>query len=244
MTDRHGEAKPEEQPGVDDAAQAFEALRQTVEDLAGDLTREMTTIRKGVETAFEQIETYQKPVDYGTELSRMSGHLAKVGERLQGVEQSPLLKHGPQQHAQALAQAGEHLVKNAAQQLETASRDLQRSARVLAAHVERARARHVQNWWLLGAGAGGLVLGILLTLFLPSVLPFSVAERTASTVMAQPPWQVGARLMEFANPQSWNRIAAADQLIKANEAEVTACREVAAKAKKDQKCSINVKAAP
>ena len=46
-----------------DPAAAFDALRQTVEDLAGDLTREMTTIRKGVEAAFEEFDRQGPPQD-------------------------------------------------------------------------------------------------------------------------------------------------------------------------------------
>ncbi|MER9586060.1 DUF6118 family protein [Mesorhizobium sp. M0276] len=59
MTDNDDRRGFEPKASPDDAvdpAQAFEALRQTVEDLAGDLTREMTTIRKGVEAAFEEFE--------------------------------------------------------------------------------------------------------------------------------------------------------------------------------------------
>lgn len=44
-----------------DPAAAFEALRETIEDLAADLGREMTTIRKGVESAFDQIERRARP---------------------------------------------------------------------------------------------------------------------------------------------------------------------------------------
>ena len=71
-----------------DPAAAFDALRETVESLAGDLTREMTTIRKGVEAAFEEFDRQGPPADYKPELAQIVQQLAHVGERLQGVEQA------------------------------------------------------------------------------------------------------------------------------------------------------------
>ncbi|RKI29377.1 hypothetical protein D7X55_42690, partial [Corallococcus sp. AB049A] len=54
--DREGfEAEAMDEDAGDPAA-AFDALRETVENLAADLKREMTTIRKGVEAAFEEFD--------------------------------------------------------------------------------------------------------------------------------------------------------------------------------------------
>ena len=47
-----------------DPAAAFDALRETVENLTADLKREMTTIRKGVEAAFEEFDRHGPPQDY------------------------------------------------------------------------------------------------------------------------------------------------------------------------------------
>lgn len=240
--DRDGfgpEASPDD---TGDPAEAFDALRQTVEDLAGDLRREMTTIRKGVEMALEEFDRQGPPADYKPELAQLVQHLAHVGERLQGVEQSPILRNGPQHYAAALERSGEGLVRTAAQQLERQAADLERAGWNLAAHVVGARERNRQDWWLVGVGAAGLVLGILLTLFVPRVLPLSAAPRVASVVMGDSAWRAGMGLMAFGSSDSWDRVAAADQLIEANKDEVTACREAAVKAGKDQKCTITVAA--
>lgn len=66
---------PDEEAG--DPAAAFEALRETVEDLAGDLSREMTTIRKGVEAAFDRFEAFGEPTDYSADLGRLVQGLAR-----------------------------------------------------------------------------------------------------------------------------------------------------------------------
>lgn len=223
-----------------DPAAAFEALRETVEDLAADLGREMTTIRKGVEAAFEEFEKFQQPTDYGPDLGRIVQQLAQVGERLQGVEQSPILRNGPQHYAAMLERSGEGLVRTAAQQLERQASDLERTANNLARHISGARARRQQDQWLWGAGAAGLVAGVLLTLFLPRVLPGSVDMAVAATVMDADRWNAGISLMQSGSPGGWRGVVDASNLVRANQEALTACAETAAKAKKEQRCTVTV----
>lgn len=206
-----------------DPAAAFEALRQTIEDLADNLAREMTTIRKGVEIALDGQEKVQQPVDYSADLGQMVQQLGIVAQHLEAVEKSPILKNGPEHYARALERSGESLVKTAAQQLQNDSRDLQRVTHELTSQVKSARERGVQNRFLWGIGVAGVVVGILATLFVPAVLPFSVAPRVASA-------------------EDWRRVAEADQLIEANKVEVAACREAAAEAGEDQQCTLTVAA--
>lgn len=227
---------------VDDPAQAFEALRQTVEDLAGDLVREMTTIRKGVEAALDGQEKLQQPIDYSADLAQLVQSIAQVAERLHAVERSPLLKNGPEYYTRAIERSGESLAKTAAQQFQNESRDFQRVAREIAGQMASARERRKQNQWFGTVGLTGVVAGILATLFLPSLLPFSAAPRVASLVMAKSPWRAGMDLMAFGRPEAWYRVLSADHLVEANKAEVAACRGAAAKYEKDQKCTIIVAA--
>lgn len=224
----------------EDPAQAFDALRHTIETQGAQIGAEMTVIRKGVEAAFEQFEKFQQPADYSADLGQIVQQLAQVGQHLEAVEKSPILKNGPEHYARALERSGESLVKTAAQQLENESRDLQRVAHELTGHLDSAPERHVQNRYLWGIGSAGVFVGILATLFLPAILPFSAAPRVASFVMGDSPWRAGMSLMDFASTVDFRRVAAADQLIEANKAEVAACREAAAKAGKEQKCAITV----
>ena len=225
-----------------DPAAAFEALRQTIEELAENLAREMTTIRKGVEIALDGQEKVQQPVDYSADLGQMVQQLGIVAQHLEAVEKSPILKNGPEHYARAIERGGESLVKTAAQQLQNESRDLQRVTHELTVQVKSARERGVQNRFLWGIGVAGVVVGILATLFLPAVLPFSAAPRVASFVMGETPWRAGMSLMDFASPEDWRRVAEADQLIEANKVEVAACREAAAEAGEDQQCTLTVAA--
>lgn len=225
-----------------DPAAAFEALRQTIEDLAENLAREITTIRKGVEIALDGQEKVQQPVDYSADLGQMVQQLGIVAQHLEAVEKSPILKNGPEHYARVLERSGESLVKTAAQQFQNDSRDLQRVTHELTNQVKSARERGIQNRFLWGIGAAGVVAGILAILFVPAVLPFSAAPRVASFVMGDTPWRAGMSLMDFASAEDWRRVAEADQLMEANKVEVEACREAAAKAGEDQRCTITVAA--
>lgn len=206
MTDEDRERfEPEAMPDdAGDPAAAFEALRRTVETQGKQLNAEMTIIRKGVELALEQTENVRKQPDYGPDLGKIIQFLAIVDERLEAVEQSPILRNGPEHYARALERSGESLVRTAAQQFENESRDFQWVANELAEHVAGARERQVQNRLLWIVGAAGVVAGILLTLFLPTMLPFSTAPRVASFIMAERPWQAGIILMEFDSPEAWS----------------------------------------
>ena len=78
-----------------DPAAAFDALRETVESLAGDLTREMTTIRKGVEAAFEEFDRQGPAQDYKPELAQIVQQLAHVGVGTRSVQNPALSSNEP-----------------------------------------------------------------------------------------------------------------------------------------------------
>jgi hypothetical protein len=88
----------------------------------------------------------------------------------------------------------------------------------------------------------GLVAGVLLTLFLPRVLPGSVDMAVASTVMNADRWTAGSTLMQSGDPKGWRSVVGAIDLVRANTDALTTCAEAAKKAKKDQSCTISVRA--
>lgn len=231
-----------EADGAGDPAQAFDALRQTVEDFATDLVREMTTIRKGVETAFDDQEKRQQPIDYSGDIALLIQSLAQVAQRLHAIEKSLLIKNGHEHYLRGFERSGESLVKMAAQQFQNESRDFQRVTRDITGQLASARERETQNRWLWVTGLAGVVVGMVAALFLPRLLPNSVAPLVASIVMAKSPWRAGMELMAFDSWQGWDRVSSADQLFETNRVEVAACRQMAAKVGKDQTCTITVPA--
>jgi hypothetical protein len=223
-----------------DPAAAFDALRHTVEGLAGDLTREMTTIRKGVERALDEFERIGPAQNYSGELAQIVQQLATVAKRLEGVEQSPVLRQGPEHYAAALKRGGEQLIGGAAKTLERQASDLERAGAKLAVWTKSAYDRQSQNYRMWIAGVVGVIVGILLVVLLPRILPASVGMGLVSIVMGESRWQAGMQLMSDADPTTWQRVVAADKLIDANKDVVAACREAVAKIGKEQKCTISV----
>lgn len=244
MTGRDDALEPEAGRDEDgDPAVAFDALRRVVESVQGDLTREMANIRKGVELALDRFEDIGPAADYRPELARLVQQLGVVGERLASVEKLPVLRQGAEHYARVLERSGTDLVSTATRKLEVSTSEFDRTARVLAAQLASARERRRQNGVVVSVGAVGIVLGVLLTLFVPRVLPGAVDVGVASTVMGRSPWKAGMALMAYDSLEGWNRIATANQLVEANKDAVMACREAAAKAGNEQKCAITVGAA-
>ena len=168
--------------------------------------------------------------------------IAKVAERLHGIEQSPVLRQGAEHYVRALERSGESLVRTAAQQFQNESRDFQRIARELAEHTASAWERRQQNRWLAVAGFGGLLAGVVLTLFLPAMLPGSTGLRVAGIVAGQSYWSAGQGMMRMHNASRFNDFLYADELVQANADAVAACYEKAQQSKKDQSCTITVTA--
>lgn len=223
-----------------DPAAAFDALRFSVEAFSRDLTREITTIRKGVEAAFDQFERQGAPIDYSADLGRVTQQLSTVTERINALEQLPHLRQDAEHYARVLERSGEGLVRSAAYQLERQALDLERINRNLTEQLDSARERRRQDWWLVSVGGAGIVLGVLLTLFAPRVLPGSVAPILASAVMGDTVWDAGRKMMMFASPETWGSVVSAARLFEANKGAVADCKAAAAKAGKEQRCTIVV----
>ena len=244
MTDdgREGFAPGAEQDDAGDPAAAFEALRRTIEKQGGQIGAEMTIIRRGVEAAFDQFEKFRQPTDYGPDLGRVVQQLALVAERLETVEQSPILRNGPEHYARALERSGESLVRTAAQQLEGKGRDLEREAQNLAAYTKSAYDRHSQDLRMWIAAGIGLLAGALLVLLLPRVLSFAADTHVAAIIMGQDRWNAGVTMMQTADPEGWSSVVNSSQLVRDNAEAIGRCAEAARTAGQNQKCTITVKA--
>ena len=225
-----------------DPAAAFDALRETVESLAGDLTREMTTIRKGVEAAFEEFDRQGPAQDYKPELAQIVQQLAHFGERLQGVEQSPILRQGAQHYAAALERSGEGLVRTAVQQLERQASDLERISSVLASHNKSAFHRKDQDFRMWMAGTVGVFAGIFLILLLPRFLPFSADSHVASLVMGSDRIDAAYAMINSVDPIGVKKLQWGAGFYEASGGEISACLDKARQTGKDQKCTVTVPA--
>ncbi|MBY3517233.1 hypothetical protein HFN76_34535 [Rhizobium laguerreae] len=232
--------EPDDQDTGGDPTEAFDTLRRSVERLARDVGGEMTVIRKGVEAAFEEFEKFQQPPDYGPELGRIVKQLTSMNQTLETLQKVPALKNGPDHYARVLENAGDRISASAVRMIEARGHGLESASAELGDYVKSARQRQRQDKWVFGAAIAGLVVGVLLTLFLPRVLPGSIDMTVAATAMNADRWNAGISLMQSGSPGRWRGLMAANDIARDNQAALTACAEAAAKAKKDQNCTITV----
>ena len=225
-----------------DPAAAFDALRRTIETQGAQIGAEMTVMRRGLEAAFDQLDKIGPPQDYKPELAQLVQQLNAVAERLHGVEQSPILRQGPQHYAAALERSGEGLVRTAVQKLERQASDLERISSVLASHNKSAFHRKDQDFRMWMAGLVGLFVGMFLILLLPRFLPFSADSRVASFVMGQDRISAAYAMINSVDPQGVKKLQWGAGFYDANGGEIAACLDKAKQAGKDQKCTITVPA--
>jgi hypothetical protein len=240
MSDRHEEQKLPEVGEIDEAAEAFDALRRAIEKLARDTGGEMVVIRKGVEAAFEQFEKFQQPVDYSEDLGQIIQNQFVLAEHLAAIEKSPALKNGPEHYARMLENVAERISANVGRVIEDRGRILQGASSDIEGYVRGARQRRDQDRWVLGALVAGIIMGGVFLALGPRLLPGSIDATVAATVMNADRWEAGISLMRSGSPASWRSLMAANDLVRENQEELTACAEAAAKTKKQQRCMITV----
>ena len=64
----------------------------------------------------------------------------------------------------------------------------------------------------------------------------------AAIIMKADRWNAGIALMQAGSPDGWRGLADASNLVRVNQGALSACRDVAAKAKTEQRCAITVPA--
>jgi uncharacterized protein YukE len=232
------DADPVYEDDAGDPAEAFEALRETVEGLAADLRREMTTIRKGVESAFDQLEQQAASVYYSAELGRMTQQLTAVGEHLQAIHEAPALRHGAEHYARMLERSGEGLVRSAVLGLERQASDLERISNALASHSRSARHRKDQDARMWMAAGVGAIAGAFLLAVLPRFLPFSVDSHVAALVMGGDRVSAGRAMIQAADPKLGENIATAGWVYNTNREALDKCIAEMFKAQKEQRCAL------
>ena len=219
-----------EHHGAADPAQAFEDLRAEVSEL-----------RRAVEALPGAWED-SRPPDYTPSLGTIAQGLTAVDNRLAGIETHPALRLTPEQHRQAVAQAGNMLMREAVQKLDRVAQDAERERHQLAGLIGTVRKQDEQRHWLLWAASGALVVGLLVSPFVAGVLPFGGDSAVAAIIMKADRWNAGIALMQAGSPDGWRGVADASNLVRVNREALAACREAADKTKKEQRCTITVPA--
>ena len=168
--------------------------------------------------------------------------LSAVVGRLNIIEQHPALNATPEQHQAAIVAAGQDVMNRAAGRIDAAADAFKREQQNLAGVIDTVRAQRKQRKWLAITAAAALVVGLLLSPFAARLLPFGWEAGVAATILHTDRWSAGQALMESTNPTGWATLAAEINLAETNHEAWNACREAAARMKKEQHCVIVVPA--
>jgi len=232
MADHDGENGQD----ADDPAEAFEQLRG-----------EVALLRRAVEGLTAARETIDMP-DYEPTLVRTEAVLGLLAGHVDAMRKSPAMSLTPETmggRLNASVTEAMNAVRGQAQASKAALDGAVGDLRSLTAAVRRADA---QKRWLMIAGGGGVLAGLLLyAMFAGPVarlMPTSWQwpERMATRMLAeQNAWDAGQRLMRTAAPESWRTIVAASPLAEGNREAIQRCRKAAEKVNKPVRCTIEVK---
>jgi hypothetical protein len=206
-----------------------DAYGDPAEEAFGQLRTEVALLRRAVE-GLAAAEERHDAVDYGPTLGKMAGQLAAVDERIEALAQSPLLSMTPARVAGEVQAVTARARQEAQSDWSRAQRALDEAVRSLGEIIPRPRAAHDQRRWLITAGAGGVIVGIVLWIGLSGpiarALPdrWQVAERMAAATLKQDRWSAGQRLLAKAKPESWRAMVEDLRFVDGNRAALDECR--------------------
>jgi hypothetical protein len=212
-----------------DAAEAFEQLRREVAELGVQIERLPTRMRG-------------KAPDYSETFAAIIGGLRKIDTHPAMQLTPERFNSQAKEAAEAMRRVIEPDLRHAVAAVDHASRDVARFAGEL-------RSREAQRSAVVYAGAGGLVVGVVLWAILAGplvrLLPQSwqVPEKMAAATLHLDQWAAGSRLMQSADPASWKTVVTGAQLWRDNRPALEACVKTAEKLKKPETCRVLVTAA-
>lgn len=213
-----------------------------------DLHAEVIVMRRLVEGLPHEWED-KRPPDYSPDLGAMRKALLAMERRLGAIEAQPALKETPETHAARIENAGKSVFREAERVLGRAIIETRNTGSELAAMIGHMRGQAAQRdfalfWGSIAAGCA-LLLGLVVSPFMASHLPFGWNENIAAIVMNADRWNAGQKLMRKSDPASWNRMVADWSLLtdnKTNAKVIAACDSEVAKLHKAQDCRITVPA--
>jgi hypothetical protein len=96
-----------------------------------------------------------------------------------------------------------------------------------------------KQWeWIAWTGIAAFFVGLLISPAIARILPFGWDSQIAAFIMQADRWRAGVELMRASSPAAFADLDAAAQFVRLNKDALTACREAAAKSKKEQHCTL------
>jgi hypothetical protein len=213
-----------------DPAKAFE-----------DLRAEVSVLRKAVE-ALPGAMHDNRPPDYAPDLAVLGKGLDEIGAQLDNLLKSPALRQTPEQQGQSIAHAGSAMIQEAAQKLERAAQESDRERYNLSQMIGTLGTKERrQRFWTITLPLVFLV-GFVAFPIAMRVMPSGFKRSVAAIIIGASQWDAGTALMQSGNPNGWEQLRADAELVSTNRDKINECRNVAAKTKKDERCTITVRA--
>jgi len=179
-----------------DPALAFEALRE-----------EVAALRRGVELVYRQgQQSGTAAPDYSPTLGKMEKALQAIAGRLDRMERAPALAMTPASFRTEIDSVAFSVVATASQPFAEAVKEVRGVARDLTALAGRVRAQREQRFWLLITSVLGLICGVGLWYAAAGLLPRSVSDGVAASLIGGDRWHAGQTLMEEGSPESWDKM--------------------------------------
>ncbi len=222
MNEEHDQIDDEDQ--ADSAAAAFEELRA-----------EILVLRRAVEAVPATLRE-NRPPDYAPSLGAIVRAVQGVEKRLAGIEGHPAIKLTPEQHGRALERAAANIMREPMETFRNEAAALGLERRQLSQIIGVALTQEAQRrrqLWFAGAGA---VVGLMLFPLIAALAPGG-SHLAALAAGQLDPWQAGSALMREASPEGWREFVFGANLARANSDAIRACREAAANARREQKCT-------
>ena len=188
----------------DDAAQAFEALRA-----------EVARLRQGIELVYRQGQEAKSAagsgaagpgVDYSLTLGQMQKALQAVQGRLETIEGKPALAMTPEVYRDRIEEMGRVAGQVAGRAMSEGAAAQSQATRELKDMLGRKRSTREQREWVFVAGAGGVMVGMLLWTLLVENLPWGMGTWLAAVPIAGDKWDAGQELLREASPASYEKM--------------------------------------
>ena len=150
------------QSGGDPAAQAFEGVRE-----------ELALLHQAVKGMAADRHELVIP-DYNATLSQMAEKLEVVDEQLAVIAARPALRLTPETLSAHIKKAADLASQTQRDELQSTRNNLVTATNAIVARVNSARDRDEQKLWNWGFAAGGIVIGMLITLAWQHIIPASL----------------------------------------------------------------------
>lgn len=229
------QTKPEAVQESDPATEAFARLEG-----------EMAMVRHTVQNMARERADIVIP-DYTATLGQMADQLAQVSKTLSKIGGKPAIELTPEDIAVQIKRASLDMLHDASDLFRQGRKVLDTATSRLAAVVGRVRTeaeQKRQNWRFAGMG---LAAGILLWSILPGTIARAMPESwhwpesMARKAVGEPTIvEAGIRMIRSENPEAWEELAAAQQMLSANRQALARCKERADTKETSVSCSIAI----